>query len=298
MAGDYQLDVVIGIGAVGEVYRGEHQHGGEHAAVKLLQAGALGREDLVERIVREGSIASGLDNPHLVKVLGAGRLRDGAPWLAMELLRGRDLAARLRQDGQLRLDDTLGLARQVADGLHHAHAAGIVHRDLKPRNIFAHRASGSRVVWKLLDFGVCKLESNETLSSGDVIGTPTDMAPEQARAGAVDRRADIHALGAIAYRALAGRPAFSGADIPAVLYAVVHTMPPAPSQVAGVPPAFDPVIAVALAKDPAHRFATATELLSALRDAAAGRVSAAVEARVAAAAAVAPEAVRAISALP
>ena len=282
-AGDYQLGVVIGIGAVGEVYRGEREDGGEHAAVKLLQAGALGREDLVERIVREGSIASGLDNPHLVKVLGAGRLRDGAPWLAMELLRGRDLAARLRQDGQLGLDDTLGLARQVADGLHHAHAAGIVHRDLKPLNIFeAEQADGKRC-WKILDFGISKLSSSSgTLTQEGVVGTPGYMSPEQARGAAVDARSDLFSLAVVLYRALTGQPAFPGENTPQILFDIVYKMPRQPSAVVkGLPSDVDAVMMIALAKSTEDRFADALELATALQSAVHGALSPALRERAA-----------------
>ncbi|HMI92020.1 MAG TPA: protein kinase [Polyangiales bacterium] len=280
LAGDYELDVVIGIGAVGEVYRGQHRDG-SLAAVKLLQAGALGREDLVERIVREGSIASGLDNPHLVKVLGAGRLRDGAPYLAMELLRGRDLAARLRQDGQLGLVDLLDLARQVADGLHHAHAAGIVHRDLKPLNIFeAEQGDGTRR-WKILDFGISKLSSSSgTLTQEGVIGTPGYMSPEQARGAVVDARSDLFSLAVVLYRAVTGQPAFPGENTPQILFDIVYKMPKQPSAVAkGLSSEVDQVMMIALAKSPEDRFAGAQELSAALHDAASGTLSAALRER-------------------
>jgi serine/threonine-protein kinase len=276
LAGEYELDAVIGIGAVGEVYRGQHRGDGSLAAVKLLQAGALGREDLVERIMREGTIASALDNPHLVKVLGAGRLHDGAPYLAMELLRGRDLAARLRQDGQLGLDDLLGLARQVADGLHHAHAAGIVHRDLKPLNIFEAELADGKRCWKILDFGISKLStSSGTLTQEGVIGTPGYMSPEQARGSIVDARSDLFSLAVVLYRALTGQPAFAGENTPQILFDIVYKMPKQPSAVTkGIPTDLDHVMMIALAKNPEDRFAGAQELAAALQAAATGTLAA------------------------
>ena len=134
-------------------------------------------------------------------------------------------------------------------------------------------------MWKILDFGVSKLaDQGGTLTQGQIVGTPDYMAPEQARGVEVDVRADVYALGVIAYRALTGRPAFRGHDIPALLYAVAHTMPPRPSSF-GMAEIFDDVMAVALAKDPALRFQTAAELAAALDAAARDVVDADIRAR-------------------
>ena len=280
LAGAYQLEVVIGIGAVGEVYRGRHADGSQ-AAVKLLQAGALVREDLVERIVREGSITSALNNQHLVKVLAAGRLRDGAPYVAMELLRGRDLAARLRQEGQLALLDVVVLAQQVCDGLRDAHGAGIVHRDLKPLNIFETEQQDGKRCWKILDFGISKLTSSSgTLTQEGVIGTPGYMSPEQARGAEVDERSDLFSLAVVLYRALTGQPAFPGENTPQIMFDIVYKMPKQPSAVVkGLPPELDLVMMIALAKNAEDRFASADELAAAVNDAALGALAPALRER-------------------
>lgn len=264
LAGDYRLDVVIGLGAIGEVYAGEHVHDGSRAAVKLLQASALERDDLVERILREGAISSRLDDPHIVRVFDAGRMSDGAPFLTMELLEGRDLAARLRQQGQLPLSDLAALAEQLGSGLAHAHAAGVVHRDLKPLNIFETLEQGQSC-WKILDFGISKLTSSTgTLTREGVIGTPGYMSPEQAKGALVDHRSDIFSMALVLYRAMTGQPAFAGDSTPQILFDIVYKMPKRPSSVGrGLPHEVDWMMAIALAKNPADRFQSAAEFAAA-----------------------------------
>jgi serine/threonine-protein kinase len=264
LAGDYRLGIVIGIGAIGEVYAAEHVTTGTPAAVKLLQAAALERDDLVERILREGAISSGLSHPHVVRVFDVGRLGDGAPYLTMELLRGRDLATRLRQEGQLSGDELVRLAREVADALQHAHDNGIVHRDLKPLNIY--EATEDRTIrWKLLDFGISKLTSSGgTLTQEGVIGTPGYMSPEQARGAEVDHRSDLFSMAVVLYRAMTGQPAFPGDNTPQILFDIVYKMPKRPTVAArSLPPDVDLVMSIALAKDPAQRFQSAAEFASA-----------------------------------
>ena len=157
----------------------------------------------------------------------------------------------------------------------------MIHRDLKPANLFAAR-DGDRVVWKILDFGVSKVASGEaTQTAGNVVGTAAYMAPEQARGGDIDRRADVYALGVVAYRMLTGMPAVLPGDLPAMLHEVVFRMPPRPSEIAVVSPAIEDVIAVGLAKSRDDRFATAGELAAAFDAAAAGQRSPEVAARAA-----------------
>jgi serine/threonine-protein kinase len=156
------------------------------------------------------------------------------------------------------------LVEQVGGVLELARAAGIVHRDLKPHNLFL----GDDGTWKVLDFGVALLgDSTGTLTRGGVIGTPTYMAPEQARGETVDHQADVYALGAVIYRCLTGRVPFTARDTPALLYAVVHTMPARPSAIAMVTPHEEAFLAIAMAKVRAVRFETAAELVASFADA-------------------------------
>jgi serine/threonine-protein kinase len=264
--GSYKLGVLIGRGGMGEVYEArsvadlERADGiaGE-AAVKLLHAGTLAEPTHVARFIREAQTASRLSNPNVVRVLEVGTTAGEVPFLAMERLRGFDLAQQLRRLRRVELAEAAVLAREVASGLEAARAAGIVHRDLKPHNVFS-AEGGERRSWKILDFGVSKTGGSGTLTKGHVIGTPAYMAPEQAKGEDVDHRADVYSLAAILYRAVTGHPAFTGKDVPTTLYDVVFRIPTQPSMLAALPADVDRVLALGLAKNPADRFATATEL--------------------------------------
>jgi len=193
----------------------------------------------------------------------------------MERLRGRDLATILRGKGKLSESKILDMLRQVGAGITAAGAAGIIHRDLKPQNVFQ-----SGTTWKVLDFGVARAtDTGDTLTSGQVVGTPAYMAPEQARGAPVNHRTDLYALAAIAYRALTGHAPFSGGEIADLLYRVVHTPPRRPTALARLAPDVDLVLAIGLAKDPTARFATAAELVDAITEALASRLSPALRAR-------------------
>jgi eukaryotic-like serine/threonine-protein kinase len=263
-AGAWELAEVIGRGAMGEIYAARHRESGDRAAVKLLREDVARDERLLERFVREGQIASALDVPNVVRVHETGRLAAGVPYMAMELLDGQDLARMLRRTRVLERTTLRALATQVARGLDAAHAAGIVHRDLKPQNLFLADGAGGGV-WKILDFGVSTLiGSTGTLTQAAVVGTPGYMSPEQARSLPVDRRCDVFAFGAVLYRALAGRPPFSGADTPQILFDVVYRMPQRPGDlVDGLPSDVDAVLAIALAKTVDDRFSSAGALAAA-----------------------------------
>jgi eukaryotic-like serine/threonine-protein kinase len=261
--GSFQLGGIVGRGGMGEVYEAQRVSDGRRAAVKLLTARALGDAALVRRFLREAEISGKLHAPNVVELLESGEVADGAPYLAMELLVGHDLAWHLRQRIRLPLSQVVAMVEQVALGLKAAHAAGIVHRDLKPPNLFLHE--GPAPVWKILDFGIGRLrESNGTLTEGAILGTPGYMAPEQVHSGAAEPRADVFGLAAVAYRALTGQPPFGVQDVQAV-FDVVYRQPLAPSTVLrGVPRDVDRVLAIALAKKPADRFGGATDFAAAL----------------------------------
>jgi serine/threonine-protein kinase len=270
IVGRYRLGNVLGRGAMGEVYEANHVETQEPAAVKLLAASAAREPEIVARFVREVKIAASLDVPNVVRVLETPPEGAGIPYLTMERLRGETLADRLRGRSRLPLDETVVMITSIARGLSAAHAAGVIHRDIKPQNVFAHEVDGL-LTWKILDFGVSRLSGAETLTTDQLIGTPPYMAPEQARGGVVDARVDLYSLGVIAYRALTGRPAFSGKDAASVLFRVVGTMPPAPSTT-GLDTNVDLVLAVAMAKSAVDRFQTADELIAAFEALARGVV--------------------------
>ncbi len=271
--GQYKLGVVIGRGAMGEVYEAFHTETDEPAAVKLLHPHTLQKPNLVARFLREAQAASALRSRHVVKILQAGDPLAPAPYLVMERLHGSDLAEQLRKSRRIPLRKLVRLAQQVGAVIDEARIKGIVHRDLKPQNLFLAQQSNGRSIWKILDFGVSKLGAHSgTLTRGQVVGTPAYMPPEQARGEAVDHRGDLYALAAIVYRCATGRPPFAGKDLPAVLYNVVYKMPPQPSSLAQLPEALDAVLIIGLAKRPQDRFASGAEFADALVAAADGEL--------------------------
>jgi serine/threonine-protein kinase len=207
--GNFKLGLVLGRGAMGEVYEAMRSDG-VPAAVKLLNARSTASAMMVERFHREMAVAARLVSPHIVQVFELSPPDAPVPYLAMERLHGVDLASRLRAENRMVSDELVVLLDQVARGLEVARLAGVVHRDLKPHNLFFHAGS----TWKILDFGVSKLLGSEGTLTGDgIVGTPQYMAPEQASGGTVTHAADVYALGAIAYRCLTGRSPFRGPDL-------------------------------------------------------------------------------------
>lgn len=270
--GSFRLGGLIGRGAMGEVYEAIKLDTKEDAAIKLIHPQLLAEHDIVERFFREAKVTSSLSVPNVVRVLEASTPDAPIPYLAMERLRGEDLATYLRAHKRMPLKKVVTMIRELAAGIDAAHAAGIVHRDVKPRNIFCERLRGVER-WKILDFGVSKLDAGDgTLTRGHVVGTPGYMAPEQARAKEVGPRADIFALGVVAYRALTGSPPFSADTSLEILSKVVHEQPVRPGELTKLPEDVDRVLAIALAKRPDDRFASAGELAAAFDAASRGRL--------------------------
>jgi serine/threonine-protein kinase len=272
--GSFRLGVLIGRGGMGEVYEATHVETGAPAAVKLMHRQALSDPGFLRRFVREAKIASSLDVPYVVRVLEIGDLDAQVPYIAMERLRGHDLAHELRTHRRLHMKQVHRLVREVGRGLDAARAAGIVHRDIKPQNLFWAELPGRERVWKILDFGVSTLIGDDGgLTRDAVVGTPLYMAPEQGRGLRVDHRADLFALGVITYRALTGRPAFTGDAMADVLFRVAFSMPPRPGELVNMPEDVDLVLAIAMAKKPEDRFDSGAELADALDAATRGELS-------------------------
>ena len=271
--GRFRLGGVIGRGAMGEVYEGVEISTNQEVAVKLVHPQLLAERDVIDRFLREAKVTSSLSVPNVVRVVEASDPTAPIPYLAMERLKGEDLATWLRDNKRMGMKKLVTMMRQIARGLDAAHDAGIVHRDLKPRNLFCAR-TGNTEVWKILDFGVSKLDSSEgTLTKGQIVGTPAYMAPEQARALPVGPAADIFALGVIAYRTLTGSPPFTGETSIEILFRVSNAMPVRPSDLVKLPPQIDDVLTIALAKDPGERFQTGLAFADALDAASRNRLS-------------------------
>ncbi|MEO8842488.1 MAG: serine/threonine-protein kinase [Kofleriaceae bacterium] len=269
--GGYTLGEVLGRGAMGEVYEAQGSQG--IVAIKVLSQASLHNPNHVQRFLRELRTAASVVSPHVARVIEVGERP--VPYLVMEKLDGQSLSEILRSKRAFARDETLELVHQVGLGITAAAKVGVIHRDLKPQNIFRDRGT-----WKVLDFGVSRvLDQSDTLTKGDVVGTPTYMAPEQARGETVDHRSDLYALAAIMYRAITGQPPYAGGEVAETLYRVVHTRPRRPSVIADVPDQVDLVLAIGMARDPDKRFATAGELSAALADAFAGTLPETVAAR-------------------
>jgi eukaryotic-like serine/threonine-protein kinase len=258
----YQIGKLIGRGAMGEVYEGSDVHNARVVAIKLLSQASLGNRQHVLRFLRELRTAAGINSPNVVEVYEVGE--DPVPFLVMERLEGTNLAEVLRTRRALAPAEVLDLVQQIGAGITAAAAAGIVHRDLKPQNLFLHGGT-----WKILDFGVARaIDSGDSLTAGNIVGTPSYMAPEQAAGDTVDHCTDLYALAAIAYRALTGHPPYAAGEIAETLYRVVHTRPRRPTELLpGLPYEINLVLAIGMAKRPADRFASAHDFALALADA-------------------------------
>lgn len=271
IADRYLLRERLGHGGSGSIYLGEHVTLRRRVAVKILHD-ELCRDDLaVERFRREATTVGEIDNEHIVEVHDFGRTPDGRLFLAMELLEGETLADAIARDGRLPIPKVVDVLTQVGEALMEAHAMGYIHRDLRPRNVFLSRRRGREGFVKLLDFGLAKLVEREgeaaSTSLGMTFGDPHYMSPEQAQGSAFDRRADIYAMGVIAYEMLLGAPPFTGKKVFDVLTAHLEQDPPPPSQRRPEVPAWlDAIVLRMLAKRPDDRFVTVYRLVEALRE--------------------------------
>lgn len=269
--GSYRLISRLASGGMGEVWLAEHQLLGRRAAIKVLLPQVSRVPEVVERFFAEARAATMISDPGIVHVYDFGWHGDDA-YLAMELLEGEVLSARVARDGHLALPVALQLTHQVALTMASAHARGIVHRDLKPDNLFvvadAAVLGGERV--KILDFGIAKLIGDDPhkpshTRSGVLIGTPTYMSPEQCQgASDIDHRTDIYSLGCILYVLLAGRPPFVNELFGDMIVSHLMEEPEPPSTHGGGSPEIDDLVLRCLAKVRTDRFATMTELADAL----------------------------------
>ncbi len=259
LAGRYRLRRRLGAGGMGEVYEAEDTTTGRTVAVKRMRPDVARHEATRRRFLREAKTAAALDHPNIVRVLDVGEDAHGRPFLVMEHVEGRTLAERIEQDGPLSWAEAGGVFRPVAHALAYAHAAGVVHRDLKPSNIMLRASDGAPVV---IDFGLARREvlDSATMSlsrTGEVLGSPPYMSPEQFRGADVDARTDQYAFGCILYEALTGRRPFEGSDVAELMYGHLFVTPPPPEGIeapAKVASALGTVVQRCLRKRPDDRF--------------------------------------------
>lgn len=270
--GSYELVSLLGEGGMGEVWVARHRMLARPAAMKLIRPELLGadlrsRDRAIARFRREAKATAALGSTHTVDIYDFGLTEEGAFFYVMELLDGLSLETLVRRFGPLPPERTVYLLRQVCHSLGEAHATGLIHRDVKPANIFACRLGPDLDHVKVLDFGLVKDVDHEELTQltaeQGTAGTPAYMAPEMALGQPdVDNRADLYAVGCVAYWLLTGEPVFQGDTPMATLIAHVQSTPVPPSQRSEtiIPPALDEVILGCLAKNPADRPQTADEL--------------------------------------
>jgi tRNA A-37 threonylcarbamoyl transferase component Bud32 len=272
VVGSYRITDRLGQGGMGAVFRARHELIGKPAAIKVLRSELCRSAEIVDRLFKEARAASAIHHPGIVEVFDFGYHADGRAYLVMELLDGEPLAARLARTG-CDPHTAAVIARGIASVLAAAHAQGIVHRDLKPDNVFLvpdpDVPGGERP--KILDFGIAKLADDggrrtARTQTGALIGTPSYMAPEQARAaGAIDHRADLYSLGCVLYELLTGAPPFVAEGAGEVIAMHLFTEPEPPSaRRPGIAPALDAITLRLLAKEPEARYQHAGEVVDAL----------------------------------
>lgn len=270
IGGRYDVVRELGRGAMGSVYEVEDRQTGERLALKLMLQGE-GRPDLVERFRREARAAESIASEHVVRITDSGLAHelDDKPFMVMELLQGMHLGDLLAERGALSVKDTCELLRQAANALDRAHSAGIVHRDLKPENLFIHEVDGRRVV-KVLDFGVAALldeDMTPITPTGEAIGTLQYMAPEQTHAQkkGIGPRADVWAIGMIAFELLTGEKYWRGAK-PSILLKQLMSdeLEPPSARFPNLPPGFDDWFFGSCARDVNKRFSKVGDQITVL----------------------------------
>lgn len=287
LSGRYLLIKRIGRGAMGQVYLARDQNlVTRRVAVKTVRPDILSDEDMQEgeaiaRFEREARAAASIQHPNTVDVTDFGKSADGVFFLVMEYVEGETLYQLLRREGTLNIKRATGLLGQIVAGVEAAHDQSILHRDLKPANIFImqqRRGGGDDGFVKVGDFGLAKIvhsDQSETINgpaSRGIVGTPEYMAPEQMREGvALDVRADIYALGAIAYHLLGGRPPFTGSITQLIAQKLLETPAALTTLRSDIPPEADRVVMHALAKEPEQRPASAGEWFEAFAEAVAAQ---------------------------
>ena len=255
--GRYEVLSELGKGAMGIVYLAKDPVIGRMVAIKTIRASSMGDDDsesreFRERFIREAQTAGILSHPHIVTIHDIGEDPDTqTSFIAMEYIEGKNLKSLLNERAGFSYDQIAEMIAQVAEAIDYAHRKGIIHRDIKPANIII--TTDEKV--KITDFGIAKVASSNLTTTGQFLGTPNYMSPEQVSGAPVDGRSDIFSLGVVLYELLTHRKPFVGENLTAISYKIVHEDFTPPAELASeVPTEFNPIVARAMAKDPWNRY--------------------------------------------
>ncbi len=271
--GRYRIERLLGSGSMGYVYLARDADLDRRVAIKTLRDVHLDEESrrmFLSRFQNEARAAARLHHPNIVQIFDVGDDPQHGPYLVFEYVPGHTLKQQLRKEGPLQKDQLLYVAQQIADALATAHASGVIHRDLKPENLLI--TDNGQV--KLADFGIARIPNADLTKEGQFLGTPCYAAPETLLKGEYSEKTDLFSLGAVLYEAASGERAFPGVEAIVVAQNVMYKDPIPPSETdrgAAIPVQVDRVIMRALNKNPGARFASARTLVSALREAYAGK---------------------------
>ena len=261
--GRYRVLKRLGTGGMAEVWCAEDEVLGRNVALKLLGSRYAEDPEFRERFRREARAAAGLTHPNIVGIFDRAEW-DGTPYIAMELVDGRTLKDLVIQRGPMPIDVAIDLTEQLLKALGYAHKRGIVHRDVKPQNVIIDGEGQAKVA----DFGIARAVNSDMTETGAIVGTVQYLSPEQAHGQPVDQRSDLYSAGVVLYELLTGRVPFDGEAPVSIALKHVSERPAPPSQLRpGIPPAIESVVLRALEKDPAYRFQSAEEFITALENA-------------------------------
>ncbi len=269
IAGRYRLEGRLGFGGMSTVHLAFDMRLERRVAAKLLAEHLADDPTFVSRFQREAQAAARLVHPNIVQIFDSGLdEQSGRHFIVMEYIEGQSCAEILRDDGWVQVDEAVAIIEQACEGLHYAHRHGVVHRDVKPGNLL--RAREGEV--KLADFGIAKATEQSSITQvGSVLGTAAYLAPEQARGEEAGPRADLYALGVVAYQLISGRLPYEATSLTELALKQQREEPPLlDTLVAAVGPELAEAIALALALDPNERYQTAREMGRAISDGADG----------------------------
>lgn len=270
IVGNYEFLEFVGSGGMGVIYKARHPVLKRLVAVKMLHSHLM-NEIIVKRFQHEALAVSGLSHQNIIAVHDFGLSEHGQPYMVMDFIDGKPLSEVLRQ-GTLGVAAVLNIAIQLAEGLQHAHEHGVLHRDLKPSNIMVTDADCDFPEAKIVDFGIAKImetESTRVTQTGELLGTPQYMSPEQCRGGELDARSDVYSLGCVIFEAITGKPPFSGESMVSVIVDQISKPARSLGEVRPdiqFPIELEDLLAKALAKEPVDRFQSMNALLQEMID--------------------------------